>query len=58
MVLSPTPVPPTVCCATQGNLATRIMARVLMGLARTWRAMPRFLQSATSWPIKKVTGGW
>ena len=44
--------------ALQGNLTTRFMAMCLMAVARGWRAAPRWLQFATSWPVKKVSGAW
>jgi hypothetical protein len=32
------------------------MAQSLMLVARSWRAAPRWLQVATSWPVKKLSG--
>ena len=50
----PPPLPP--CLPLQGNLTTRFMATCLMAVARGWRAAPRWLQVATSWPVKKLSG--
>ena len=44
------------CLPFQGNLTTRGMATCLMAVARGWRAAPRWLQIATNWPIKKLSG--
>jgi hypothetical protein len=44
------------CLPLQGNLTTRFMATCLMAVARIWRLAPRWLQVATSWPIRKLSG--
>lgn len=41
----------------QGKIGTRITARSLLLLARSWRSAPRWLQNVTNWPVTRITGG-
>ncbi|PRW32594.1 Sodium hydrogen exchanger 7 [Chlorella sorokiniana] len=40
----------------KGKIGTRVTARCLLLLARSWRSAPRWLQNATNWPVTRVTG--
>ncbi|KAL6780791.1 hypothetical protein ACKKBF_B11690 [Auxenochlorella protothecoides x Auxenochlorella symbiontica] len=40
----------------KGDLVTRCLARLLMWMARAFRASPAWLQWTVQWPVRKLTG--